>query len=149
MLADCRAGLATPSVVNSSQQTLQNWNKHSGETFNGFKCCALKTFSYYSQVISAVHHRGEDQLLYREEPTTNVFIFDSNMIKNRVQFQLSPAGEGRWRREEALTSTLKARGLWYLVNPVAPLLWAWPPAWLWLWDSTPRSCPRRHSSSSL
>lgn len=57
--------------------------------------------------------------------------------------------EGRWRREEALTSALKARGLWYLVSPVAPLLWAWPPPWLWLWGSTPRSCPRRHSSSSL
>lgn len=56
---------------------------------------------------------------------------------------------GRWRREEALTSAFKARGLWYLVSPVVPLLWARPPPWLWLWDSTPRSCPRRHSSSSL
>lgn len=54
-----------------------------------------------------------------------------------------------WRREEALTSAFKARGLWYLVSPVAPLLWEWPPPWLWLWGSTPRSCPRRHSSSSL
>lgn len=57
--------------------------------------------------------------------------------------------KGRWRREEALTSALKARGLWYLVSPVAPLHLAWPPPWLWLWGSTPRSCPRRHSSSSL
>lgn len=60
-----------------------------------------------------------------------------------------PQVEGRWRREEALTSALKARGLWYLVSPVAPLFWASPPPWLWLWGSTPRSCPRRHSSSSL
>lgn len=66
-------------------------------------------------------------------------------------FRLAEGPHSHSRREmkEALTSILKARGLWYLVSPAAPLPWAWPPLWLWLWGSTPRSCPRRHSSSSL